>query len=163
MSSWLRVSGHASKVSMAGAALPAASLSYLVVFWALSERTPFRQGVFLFMTPVAMLLSVAPLILHPLVRCRVCGLRLLGSTAARQVAASHRREWIASIEACPLCGDDGSASVSSRNHWLASGKTLETQYWTLRRTILALLILVLIGGGGFYFGASYTVPTPAVP
>jgi hypothetical protein len=145
-------------LKMAGLARPAASVSILVAFWAARERTPVRENLFLLALPLVLLFSVAPLVLNLLVRCRVCGLRLMGSKASRQVAGDRRAKWIADLEACPVCGDDGHARDASKTRWLASGVILEVQYWTVRRVTLAFLLVALIGGGGLYIGRSYRVP-----
>jgi hypothetical protein len=163
VTSWLSTSGHGPKVKAASLAMPAAWLCFLLAIWASSERTPARVRLFLLLVPLASLLSLTPLLLNPLVRCRVCGLRLWGCQAARSLPRSSRQQWLETLEACPACGDDGRATHDSRARWLASGAEGEIPYWTKRRVTIAVLLALLIAGGGFYRGASYGVPARSHP
>ena len=157
MTNWLLSSGHSPKVKVARLSMPAAYLCYLVAIWSLGERTPAREWLFLLLVPLALALSIAPLVLNPLVRCQVCGLRVWGCQAARSLPRHSRQQWITALKACPRCGDDGRANPESRARWLASGAERETPYWTTRRATIAVLLALLIAGGDFYYGASYRV------
>ena len=158
MTNWLEASRHILKVRASRLAFPAASACYLVAIWAVWDRTPAREYLFLLAIPLAMALSIAPLVLNSLVRCRVCGVRVWGCNAARALPSHRRQRWIEELETCPVCGDDGHATPEGQTRWLASGATSEAPYWTTRRVTLAVLVIVLVGGGGLYFGTSYRVP-----
>jgi hypothetical protein len=157
MTSWLQASGHLAKVRASRLAFPAASACYLLAVWALRERTPAREYLFLLAVPLAVALSIAPLVLNSLVRCRVCGVRVWGCKAARALPSHRRQRWIEELKACPACGDDGHATHESEMRWLASGGAPEAPYWTTRRVMLAVLVIVLVGGGSLYFATSYRV------
>jgi len=99
----------------------------------------------------------ASVALPMLVRCQVCGLHLESSLPARRLSRSHRLSWVRSLDACPVCGDDGSATVESRERWRRSGLSPEAPYWSGRRIMLAILLTVLVAGGGYAIGALYRV------
>jgi hypothetical protein len=98
-------------------------------------------------------------LLRTFVRCRVCGLRLTSCTEAR-AAGSRKWQWLESLDSCPVCGDDGSASAESRERWRQSGLSPEPPYWNASRTTVALLVMLAIAGGGIWYGVSYR-PNPA--
>ncbi len=82
------------------------------------------------------------------IRCRVCGLNLHTSRTAVQLPRVDRIPWMATLEECPVCGNDGSASQDSRAEWLESGAVAESPYWSRRRVALAIaLVLGFLGGG----------------
>jgi hypothetical protein len=93
-------------------------------------------------------------ILRAFVRCRVCGLRVASCGEAR-VLAGRKWAWVASLEACPVCGDDGRASPESRSRWLQSGSSPEPPYWSRQRIAIAVLLTLLLAGGGWWYGASW--------
>jgi len=93
------------------------------------------------------------LLLRSFVRCRVCGLRVASCAQARGLRAC-KWAWVASLEECPVCGDDGTASRSSRDRWLASGGVGEPPYWSWRRVTLAVLVVVAIIGSAIAVGGT---------
>src|SRR5215475_12050690 len=121
MTGWLQASGHLPKVRASRLAFPAASACFLLAIWAVRDRTPSREHLFLLAVPLALALSIAPLVLNSFVRCRVCGVRVLGSNASRALPSHRRQRWLEDLENCPVCGDDGHATRESRARWLASG------------------------------------------
>jgi len=88
------------------------------------------------------------LLLRSRIRCRVCGLDPWTCRKALQVTRSLRMLWLAALEVCPVCGDDGSATPDATARWLSSGGTPEQPYWTSRRVVVALLLGVGCVGGG---------------
>jgi hypothetical protein len=106
---------------------------------------------------IALPLLVLNVVLPLLVRCRVCGVQIETSSGARTLSRDHRLRWLESLQACPVCGDDGLASAASRERWLTSGHRVETPYWSLARILLAIVGAVLLVGGGTWIGARYRV------
>jgi len=88
--------------------------------------------------------SVLLLILAPIVvalpRCDVCGLWLESSSAGR--SQRDRLHWLSSVERCPVCDDDGSASPDSRERWRSSNRPPEPSYWSRRRLAIAVAVVV---------------------
>lgn len=99
------------------------------------------------------LLSSAALLLPMLVHCRICDWRLETSSAARSQKAT-RWPWMQSLAACPVCGDDGTASAESRAAWLASGRTNEPAYWSVKRLLIGLAFVLIFVLGGLIIGAN---------
>ena len=137
MRHWLERSGHSWKVRAARLAIPAASLAYLGFTTLLRTGGRARQPA---IETLAMLLlflffglALTPFILQGLVRCRVCGLRMMGSSIARGMSRPARRRWIEALDVCPVCSDDGRATPGSKGQWLASGLAAEPPYWSAKR------------------------------
>ena len=84
-------------------------------------------------------IGVAVFLLHASVRCRVCGLRISSCAEARRIGW-RKWLWAATLEACPVCGDDGAASEASRLRWLESGALREPAYWSRKRVLTAVLV-----------------------
>jgi hypothetical protein len=83
-------------------------------------------------------------VLLPLfIRCRVCGLRLRVSEAARARPSAVRLVWLRTLEVCPVCGDDGAASGASREKWATSGRPAEGSSWLVRAILLTCLGVVV--------------------
>jgi hypothetical protein len=112
-----------------------------------------RELWVLFVLGLVMLL--ANLVFPLLIRCRVCGLHLESSTAARSRARSDRLKWVVSLDSCPACGDDGASSPSTP----AWGRlTLrERPYWSVRRILTASFLTLLLLGGAVAIGALYRI------
>lgn len=147
--SWLEASGQVWKIKAAVATAACAFIFLSIGVLAAFTRQKAVVGIALVMT---ILVGVVNLVLPLCVRCRVCGLQLETSSAARQLARGQRFEWIQSIAACPACGDGGQATDESRDKWRRSGRRGEGEYWSVRRIGLAILITVLAVGGGFVLG-----------
>ena len=81
-------------------------------------------------------------------RCRICRVNVHRCRTALSVPSSRRRAWLAELEACPVCGDDGLATPESKQRWLEAGAPREPRYWSKRRATLALLFAVIFVGGG---------------
>ncbi len=96
------------------------------------------------MLAVAALSRVAGLVLPLLVRCQVCGLQLGSSSAARRMPFHERSDWLETLQACPVCGDDGRASLEAVRAWQASGKLGEPSHWSGNRMLLAILAAILL-------------------
>ena len=97
-------------------------------------------------------------VLLPLfVRCAVCGLQLDTFSGVRRLPRDQQLKWIESLEACPVCGDDGRAEAASRERWRTSDLAPEEPYWSLKRILLAVLATAVFVGGGFAIGARYRV------
>src|SRR2546425_374739 len=104
MGLWLQHSGHSWKVLAARLAIPAASLAYLGFSTLLRSpggraRQPDVETITMLLVLLFFGLGLAPLILLGLVKCRVCGLRMMGSSIARGMSRVARRRWIAALEA----------------------------------------------------------------
>jgi len=152
LAGWLDRSGQTWKVR--GAAVTAVTGFPLMVVGFVGVR---RWG------PAPLLLGLAlaalNLVLPLLVRCRVCGLHLESSVTARTLSRADRLGWIRALESCPSCADDGLATEETRVRWVNSGSRREEVYWSSRRLILAIVLTVLIAGGGFAIGALYRMKT----
>jgi len=138
---WLTRAGYAKRIR--------ASTWTLVVAMVLLVFGLFRLREF---GPWPFLLGVALLwlgsLLKSLIRCRVCGLNIQTSAAARRLPQRQRYPWLITLEACPVCGDDGRATVESRIRWRESGAAPESRYWSIRRLAVAVLLTVVFVGGG---------------
>jgi hypothetical protein len=157
MGLWLEHSGHSWKVLAARLAIPAAGLAYLGFSTLLRSpggraRQPDVETLSLLLVLLFFGLGLAPLTLLGLVRCRVCRLRMMGSSLARGLSRVARRRWIATLEACPVCGDDGRATPESRARWLASGIPAEPPYWSGKRIALAILVASIVLGALMLLG-----------
>jgi hypothetical protein len=85
-------------------------------------------------------------LLPDFVRCSICGLRLQTSSAAQSVPWHWRQQWILSLQACPVCLDDGNATIESQERWLQSGSVNEQPYWSVARLAIAIgAILAVLG------------------
>jgi hypothetical protein len=63
-----------------------------------------------------------------LIHCRVCGLRMTSCSAVRRLPRGRRLTWLQSLDACPICGDDGAGGEPSRARWIRAGKPTEPTY-----------------------------------
>src|SRR5688500_19992125 len=106
-------------MAVAHYSLPLGSLFVLLAFGAGRWDRSGRLLMFLLITGFALALA-NPLLLS-LIRCRVCGLRVTGSSFSRAVPREDRDQWLGQLEACPQCGDDGDATVESRERWHTGG------------------------------------------
>jgi len=154
---WLENSGNAWKLRATRWALPVASLLVLSAMRLHSWLSPRigRDNADL-VSPCLLLLGfglalAVPLLLRS-IRCRVCGLRMLSSQAARGLPRTERDRWIHALSECPVCRDDGFAKPGSRTDWLSSGRTPEPEYWSGWRLALAILAIVGAGIGIFLAG-----------
>ena len=102
-------------------------------------------------------LLIANSVLPMLVRCGVCSVQLETSLAARALPSSRRLQWVESIQTCPVCGDDGRASLDSRTAWHARGVAAERPYWSSVRIILGIIAAILMVAGGVFVGGRYRV------
>jgi hypothetical protein len=87
----------------------------------------------------------AGLVLPLLIHCRVCGVRLATSSFAKRMPVPSRLAWVESLQACPACGDDGSAAPESIRAWQASGRAPVVPKWSggdVLVRVLAALILI---------------------
>jgi hypothetical protein len=161
---WLKRSGHDWKVRLANYA-GLAPVAVLLV-WFMSARAidgrhepRWMSSLFTFAMLGTLACAFVAGALRALVRCRVCGLRLASCSQARTIG-SRKWLWVATLDACPVCGDDGSASPESRTRWRDSGLPAEAPYWSWKRIAIAILLAVIIAGAGVWYGASYR-PNPA--
>lgn len=104
-----------------------------------------------------LLLLVADTVLPMLVRCHVCGLRLWTSAAARELNSGDRGHWLLALDSCPVCGDDGTATNESLARWTGSGASPEEPYWSQRRVLLAIIIAIVLAGGGVAVGVLFRI------
>jgi len=159
---WLIRTGHGWKVWLAGRANLVPIL--ILVVWVAADRSFSNPPPWIQVLPAVTLAlglpsSLAVVVLRSLVRCPVCGLRLASCSQARSLG-SRKWLWIASLEECPSCGDDGSATEQSRSRWQRSGQSVESPYWSERRIMIGLVLVILLVGGGVWWGGSYR-PNPA--
>ena len=138
---WLRRGGYARRFRVGGWAAVVGVLALIAGFLRLPQwgPLPFLVGWFVGALGSALTYSV---------RCPVCRTNVNRSRAALTISSIRRRQWLAQLEACPVCGDDGSATPESRQEWLAAGAPREPGYWSRRRVGLALLFTGLFIGGG---------------
>jgi len=110
-----------------------------------ATRGPFQSAA-----TIILMLSVPVAVIGYLVRarvhCKVCGLNMPSCVEAR-VAGSRRWEWLANLEMCPVCGDDGSASPEGHARWRAEGGRKEAPYWNSARVAVALAAIVVVLAG----------------
>jgi hypothetical protein len=50
------------------------------------------------------------------------------SSSARKLSRAKRLSWIEALDACPVCGDGGTATPASRDRWRHSGMPREEPY-----------------------------------
>lgn len=106
----------------------------------------FAPQPWTFIAVAAEMLLIPIPFLPLLARCRVCGLHIESSGAARSMTRAERLGWIRTLQACPQCGDDGTATAAARHAWLISGRASEAPYWSRIGTAIVLAALVVIGG-----------------
>jgi hypothetical protein len=154
---WLANSGNSWKMRAARWALPGALLLIVSATrlhrW-LSPRIG-RDNADLVLPSMLLLgfgLAIAVPLLLRSIRCRVCGLRMLSSQAARGLARPERERWIRGLNECPVCRDDGFATPGSRTRWLSSGRAPEPEYWSGWRLALAILAIAVAGIAIFLVG-----------
>jgi len=155
--SWLERSGQAWKIRTAVfGAVAGITLFLLALFAGRMVDRRFSDWVAL-SAVIALPLLVLNFVLPLLVRCRVCGVQMQTFSSARTLSRNQRLTWLESLQACPVCGDDGMASAESRERWLTSGQRVERPYWSLARILLAVVGAVLLVGGGIWIGGRYRV------
>lgn len=147
---WLRRSGYVRTLRVATVMTFGPMLAFL--FFMISarldgatDRGPMQSAatvVLMFSVPVA----VGGYFVRARVHCKVCGLNLPSCVEAR-VAGSRRWEWIANLEGCPICGDDGSASAESHARWRDEGRPPEEPYWNPTRVAVAIAAIVMVLAG----------------
>lgn len=105
---------------------------------------------------LGLIMLLVNLVFPLLIRCRVCGLHLESSTAARSRARSDRLKWVASLDSCPACGDNGASSPSTP---ACERLTIsrERPYWSIRRILTASFLTLLLLGSAVAIGALYRV------
>ena len=147
---WLRRSGYVKPLRVATVMTFGPMLAFLFFmvssrFDGGAQRGPVQSAA----TVILMLsLPVAAIgyIVRARVHCKVCGLNMPSCVEAR-VAGSRRWEWLASLEACPICGDDGSASPEGHARWRDGGRRKEEPYWNLTRVTMAIAAIVAVFAG----------------
>lgn len=132
---------------------------FVHVSWDPGHRTKWMDTVLTLASLASLAGAAVGTLLQWSIRCAVCGLRLTSSSAAR-LAGSQKWAWLAALEECPVCFDDGSAEASGATQWKSKGAIQEEPYWTARRLLFATLLALAVVGGGVYLGASYRL-TPA--
>jgi hypothetical protein len=154
---WLGRSGQAWKTRTAVFGAVAGVMLVLLAL-TLGRLLDRRLGA---LVPLSLVIAFPLLLLNfllpMLVRCRICGLQMDSSSAVRELPRDQRLAWLETLQACPICGDDGLASSESRERWLAGGMPVERPYWSLTRILLATLVTVLLAGGGMWIGVRYRV------
>ncbi len=68
-----------------------------------------------------------------------------------------RQRWLISLQLCPLCLDDGSATNDARERWLQSGRAPEEPYWGFDKVALAVLAILLMLISAYMVGEIYRV------
>jgi hypothetical protein len=158
---WLLRSGNDWKVQVARyAGIPPV---VLLASWMFTEPARYKQSAlrewWLAAAIISVLMSnVLVLVLRRLVRCQVCGLHLASCARARELGY-RKWSWVARLEACPVCGDDGSASASVRAQWASKDTPAEDPYWSPTRLAVALLLAALLLIASIWYGSSYR-PNP---
>jgi len=152
---WLRRSGHHWKVRAAQWIGVSPVLLLLVWFVGVRAYPGKQEPRWLVSLFTAGMLSTVPTAiaafsLRASVRCRVCGLRL-GSCAEARRLRLHKWLWVQTLEACPVCGDDGAASEAGRARWIASGSVSEPVYWSRQRVLAALMITAAMVAAFFWY------------
>lgn len=104
---WLERSGQAWKLTLADVGLFS---SLVLIVGGVALRKP---GVTLAGLAVGILGVVLPFV----VRCAVCRVRLMRSEEARTLPRGYRGDMLRSLEVCPVCRDDGSATPDSVAAW----------------------------------------------
>jgi hypothetical protein len=110
-----------------------------------------------FAIPLGFLAFTANLALPLTIRCGVCGLQLETCMAARNLDRGRRLRWMESLDACPVCHDDGSAQEVARAAWRTSGLPPEEPYWSATRLVLAIAAACAIIGGAVALASRYRV------
>ena len=154
---WLQRSGQAWKMRIAvfGAI---AGMTLLLAGLLLGRVLDRRVSIFVLACVVlALPLLLLNLVLPLLVRCRICGLQIETSSAARTLSRDRRLAWLEALQTCPACGDDGHASMEGRDRWRSAGMNVERPYWSLARILMATVATVLLAGGGVWIGAHFRV------
>ena len=101
---WLERSGQAWKLTLADVGLFA---SFVLIVGGAVLRHP---GLALAGAAVGI-----PSVLLPfVVRCAVCRVRLMRSEEARTLPRGYRADMLRTLEVCPVCQDDGSATPEAR-------------------------------------------------
>ena len=144
---WLRRSGYEWKLRVATYLTFAPTVAFLFFMASIRfdpgpTRGPLRSaapGILL----LSLLLAFVGFVVRARIRCNVCGLNLPSSTEAR-AAGSRRWRWIASLETCPICGDDGSATPESHTRWQESGRPKEEPYWSLGRVLIVIVAIAVM-------------------
>lgn len=151
MSSWLDRSGQAWKTKNPWLATAAVVVLVFLVGTLNSTTGPPRWTI-LAMLVLAAIGRIAGLALPLLVRCRVCGVELNTCSVARSKTVPARSAWLESLQACPMCGDDGRATLVAIRAWQASGHGAEAPYWSRGRVLLGILAVILLVSVGLVVG-----------
>ena len=124
----------------------------------LGFRLPDRPGsTFFLMLLLGNVFLFIGVLLRALIRCPLCGVRLQGSSTFQAIPRLQRLDWMRSLDSCPLCLDDGSATPESRRRWLQSGRMPEGPYWSVGRLTLAVLAIFLMLALASLVGEVYRV------
>jgi hypothetical protein len=145
---WLRRSGHSWRIRTAQGISVVPVLMIVVSLFAASSYSGaqlprWQVGLFSAGMMASLPIGAVVFLLHGSIRCRVCGLRL-GSCAEARRRGWRKWLWAATLEACPVCGDDGAASEASRLRWLEGGALREPAYWSRQRVLAALVAAAAI-------------------
>jgi hypothetical protein len=98
-----------------------------------------------------------------LIRCRICGTRVWSCSTALALRRDQRMQWISTINACPVCGDDGRASDESRVRWVSAGSKRERPYWSWSRMLFAIVLAALILAAYSWIARRYKATVEEVP
>lgn len=156
VTSWLERSGQRWKTR--NPSLATAAIVVLVFLAAvLNSGGSVPRWSVLVMLALAALGRIAGLVLPLLVQCRVCGVQLGTCSVARSTPWHARSDWLAALQACPVCGDDGRATLEAVRAWQASGRVAEHPYWSGRRMLLAILAAILVVSIGVVVGTGVSL------
>ena len=113
------------------------------LFFMISARFDQLQSAATVLLMLSLLVAVVGYAVRARLHCHVCGLNMPSCVEAR-VAGSRRWQWIATLEVCPVCGDDGSASPESHERWREGGRRIEEPYWSFARVALVIVAIVIM-------------------
>ena len=143
MSSWLDKSGQRWKTKNPWlATLIVVMLVFLVGILNGANGPP--RWTILAMLALAAVGRIVGLLLPLFVRCGVCGVHLATCAVARSMSGLARPAWWESLQACPVCNDDGRATLVAIRAWQASGQAPEAPYWSSGRVLLGILTAILL-------------------
>ena len=141
--SWLERSGQRWKARNPWlATLVLATLVFVVGLLSNAGEPPLWSIVVMFV--LAAVARIAGLVLPLLIRCRVCGVQLTTSSAARHIPLLNRPAWAEVLQACPVCGDDGRAALEAIRAWQASDRGREVLEGSVGSVLTAILIAILL-------------------
>jgi len=154
---WLQRSGQAWKIRTAMFAAVAGMVFVVLPFILSVTSHKSLPDWVIVLTLAGFMLLVANVVLPLLVHCPVCGVQMETSSTARRLSRGQRLRWIESLHTCPVCGDDGCATLESRSRWSSGAVDAERPYWSPARVLLGILALVLLAGGSVWLGGRYRV------